>query len=173
LFYADVLPPSTFFGSPGTTTFHAVQVPEQVSYKWLSSDTIIVVDSGISTSVSGSLLQQLGLLEITSAVDGYKDYVVVNTGVNNGGALHSINALSPNPSSGNVMVSYTIDPNSLVSNAELRIYTVSNPQQVVTVPVNWSGNNQTINVSSLIPSLYMVSLVVDNVVCDTKALFVE
>ena len=100
-------------------------------------------------------------IEIKQEKDGFKAYDEVEVIVVDG----MISSLSPNPANDYVRVEYKLSDNA--TNVSLQI---SDYQNLVSVsyPISTTNNFEDISLSSFIPGIYMVKLIIDGVVVDMQ-----
>src|SRR5690606_21670898 len=56
------------------TELRAAEVTGGVSYKWYTADTLTLLDTGRVVYLDDPQAAEVGILEVSSGMDGYKDY---------------------------------------------------------------------------------------------------
>ncbi len=136
---------------------------DSASYVWFDqSGSKIGEGSQITVSPQTS---QVYTVSITKDEDGYRSYGEIEVEALDG----VIKSLSPNPANDNVTVVYELSDN--VANASIRI---SNIEQTITTDhtIVPTATSQTIPLSGYSSGVYMVKLVIDGVVVDSKQLII-
>lgn len=144
-------------------TIHATDISESAIYNWYDPEGNLIY-TGKDLSVSPQITKKYKL-EIIANADGFKDYDEVVVDVKR----FTINSISPNPATNQVIVDYKADE---ASSAYLMVmdFTASTSYNYI-LDVN---QTQTIfNVSNFQPGVYSVILVCDGVAVDMKPLIVQ
>lgn len=144
-------------------TFTAEDINENASYMWYNEqgDTIAIGTSLTTTPTQSQRYK----LEVVADFDGFKDVDSVDVSVRNG----FISAISPNPAVDNITVSYLLS--SAATNATIRISDVQN-LVIVSYPIIATETSKIVSVSNLNIGSYIVQLVVNGLVVDSKQLIV-
>ena len=146
-------------------TFSAVNIGEPATYLWYNAagDSI---GSGTTLSTTATQSQQYRL-SVQATADGYKGYDTVSLVVRNG----AITSLSPNPASGQAVVTYNLA--SSVSSASI-VVTNGSGLPVYNSAINVSATTHTLNLQNLVAGQYSLRLVSSTgEVLDTKTLIVQ
>ena len=143
----------------------ANSIGENATYNWYNTSGEYV-NSGRNISVTTSSTEKY-TLEVIANVDGYKDYdsvyVITTMGV--------IENISPNPASGQAIVTYSLAEN--VSSASIVVLSTSG-LQVYSSAVDVSATTHTLNVQNLVAGQYSVRLVsATGEVLDNKTLIIQ
>lgn len=138
----------------------AADINEPAIYNWYdSSDNLI--HQGTDLQISNARVASYKL-EVISEVDGFKDYDHVNVTL----LPNSLDLIVPNPASNNVSIQYTLNG---VNSAYLRV-----TNYYGTVINNYildvNSMQKTIDVSGYITGFYIISLVCDGQLVDSKTL---
>ena len=143
----------------------ATAIGEDAVYNWYDASGVLV-NSGQNIAVTSSQTQKY-TLEVTAKADGYKDYdsvYVIRT-------LGNIVSISPNPASGQAVVTYNLA--SSVSSASI-VVTNSSGLPVYNSAINVSATTHTLNLQNLVAGQYSLRLVSSTgEVLDTKTLIVQ
>ena len=143
----------------------ATAIGEDAVYNWYNASGALV-NSGQNISVTSSTTEKY-TLEVIAKADGYKDYdsvYVIRT-------LGNIASISPNPASGQAVVTYNLA--SSVSSASI-VVTNSSGLPVYNSAINVSATTHTLNVQNLVAGQYSVRLLsATGEVLDTKTLIVQ
>ena len=143
----------------------ATAIGEDAVYNWYDASGTLV-NSGQNIAVTSSQTQKY-TLEVTAKADGYKDYdsvYVIRT-------LGNIVSISPNPASGQAVVTYNLA--SSVSSASI-VVTNSSGLPVYNSAINVSATTHTLNLQNLVAGQYSLRLVSSTgEVLDTKTLIVQ
>ena len=143
----------------------ATAIGEDAVYNWYDASGTLV-NSGQNISVTSSATQKY-TLEVIAKADGYKDYdsvYVIRT-------LGNIVAISPNPTSGQAVVTYNLA--SSVSAASI-VVTNSSGLTVYNSVINVSATTHTLNLQNLVAGQYSLHLVsATGEIMDTKTLLVQ
>lgn len=101
-------------------------------YRWLTADTLTTIDTGAVVYWDSTQIEQVGLLEVTSTIDGYKDYYTFtpNAMAANNTSPHYISSIAPNPASNQATVNYHITSTASIQSTKLRVTSINNPQNV-------------------------------------------
>lgn len=135
------------------TTLEAEDINESATYNWYNeADSLVFTGRFFSLATTTN---QKFRLEVISNLDGFKDDDHVRVNVHN----NFIQSISPNPSSTNAVVQYSLNPSA--TSASLLI-TKPFTNIAVLIPLNVSLQTQTIDVSNLSNGVYNVILKVDN-----------
>ena len=146
-------------------TFNAVNIGEPATYVWYNAagDSIA---SGTTLNTTATQSQQYRL-SVQATADGYKGYDTVSVVVRNG----AITAISPNPTSGQTIVTYSLAEN--VSGASIVVLSASG-MQVYSSAVDVSATTHTLNLQNLVAGQYNVRLLsATGEVLDSKTLIVQ
>ena len=146
-------------------TFSAINIGEPATYVWYNAagDSIA---SGTMLSTTATQSQQYRL-SVQATADGYKGYDTVSLVVRNG----AITSLSPNPTSGQAVVTYNLA--SSVSAASI-VVTNSSGLAVYSSAINVAATTHTLNVQNLVAGQYSVRLLsATGEVLDSKTLIVQ
>lgn len=101
-------------------------------------------------------------LEVISEIDGFKDYDNVNITL----LPNTLDSIAPNPASNNAIIKYTLNG---VNSAYIRVGSYfDNVQHNYILDVN--NSQTTIDVSTYSTGAYVVSLICDGQVVDSKTL---
>lgn len=143
----------------------ATAIGEDAVYNWYDASGVLV-NSGQNIAVTSSQTQKY-TLEVTAKADGYKDYdsvYVIRT-------LGNIASISPNPASGQAVVTYNLA--SSVSSASI-VVTNGSGLPVYNSAINVSATTHTLNLQNLVAGQYSLRLVSSTgEVLDTKTLIVQ
>ena len=143
----------------------ATAIGEDAVYNWYDASGTLV-NSGQNIAVTSSQTQKY-TLEVTAKADGYKDYdsvYVIRT-------LGNIASISPNPASGQAVVTYNLT--SGVSAASI-VVTNSSGLPVYNSAINVAATTHTLNLQNLVAGQYSLRLVsFTGEVLDTKTLIVQ
>lgn len=159
--------------APNYGAIASIDINEPAQYRWFSSDTLELIDTGMVVFFDSSQLQRVGLLEITANSDGYKDYYHFTNTPSTPTPPHYITTISPNPASSQISIEYYIDATPALSNAKITIRAVNNPQQIMDVNLNLALTNVSVNTSMLPTGVYIVTLYVDNIQYSNKLLVIQ
>jgi hypothetical protein len=147
----------TLKGDP--ITFTAADIGEDAIYNWYDDQDSLVYTGRIYTTIADR--EQKYKLEVIAESDGYKDYdeepgVKIVPG--------KIESIRPNPASSNVTVTcvYNNVPSASITISDQmgRIY--------ANYPLNMSPQSVNFNISTYTPGTYIVTLICDKVVADSK-----
>ena len=156
--------PDKFIHLGDSVTLQAANIGETAEYSWFNQEGVMVAE-GLSLTVGPEETSNY-ILQVQAEVDLYKDYdeVVVNV------LPYALHGLSPNPAQSTFMVQY----DALGAfNAYLMLTNASNGSTVKTVPLNSGDNYQSINVANLSNGQYLVILVCDGQIVDSKNLQIQ
>lgn len=147
-----------------TVVLNAKDLPEFVTYKWYDENgDYICTGKDIEVAPTKSKKYKL---EVTANTDGFKDYDSVTVQINS----NVITNLSPNPASTNVTIDYYVNPNTL---SEILITNSTNNTVSESYTLDSNLNQNTLNLINLIPGIYIVTLICDGIVQDSKQLLIE
>lgn len=139
----------------------AEDIGEPAVYNWYDSEGNLI-SSGSELTVSPEFAKTYNL-EIISNLDGFKDYKEVSI---EGSIPYSLNSLSPNPAGKQVQVNYDI---SAASSAYLKVTNIAtNSSNNYILDLNTS--QESIDLSNYSSGVYLVTLICDGVVVDSKNL---
>lgn len=141
------------------TKLEADDINELAVYNWYDEDGNFI-SSGETLTISNSILKEY-TLEIIADSDGHKDYSVFTAKEE-----RSITNLSPNPTQNEITIYYNI------GTANTAFVTVTNVNSGVSdnYLLDISKTYETINLITKPTGQYIVNLVTDNVIVDTKQL---
>ena len=144
-------------------TLHATDISESAIYNWYDPEGNLIY-TGKDLSVSPQITKKYKL-EIIADADGFKDYDEVIVDVKR----FTINSISPNPATNQVMVDYKADE---ASSAYLMVlnYTATTSSNYI---LDVNQTQTTFNVSNFQLGVYSVILVCDGVAVDMKSLIVQ
>jgi len=144
-------------------TIHAADISESAIYNWYDPEGNLIY-TGKDLSVSPQITKKYKL-EIIANTDGFKDYdeIVVNV------KQFTIDNVSPNPASNQVVVDYKADE---ASSAYLMVmdYTATTSYNYI---LDVNQTQTTFNVSNFQTGVYSVILVCDGVAVDMKSLIIQ
>jgi len=146
----------------GSETFYAQSINEGAKYNWYDEDGVLVY-SGSDFTVS-SLIAKEYKLEVIADIDGHIDYETIETE-----DKRKIEYMTPNPASTNVDVGYTVSEND---NAYLML-THTTTSVSYNYVLNSTNDFQNIPVDQLHQGTYIVNLVVNGDILDTKNLIIN
>lgn len=145
-----------------TLKLTADDINEQATYNWYDTNGDLVYtgkDYTLSNTISESYQ-----LEVIAEADGHKDYHHINTS-----ELRKIQSISPNPASTKIDVNYFVGNSN---SAYLRITSVATGSQNNYL-INAHSNTQTIDLNAYPTGIYIVSLVCQGNIIDSKNLIIE
>jgi hypothetical protein len=145
--------------SQNETTLEAEDINEFAVYNWYDEDGNFI-STGKTLSVTSTLLKEYKL-EVIADSDGHKDYQTFTAKEE-----RSITSMSPNPTQNDFTVYYNI------GSASAAFVTITNLNTGVSdnYLLDLSKTYKTISLSSKPTGQYIVNLVTDNVIVDTKQL---
>jgi len=146
----------------GSETFYAQSINEGAKYNWYDESGVLVY-SGSDFTVS-SLVAKEYKLEVVADYDGHIDYEMVVTE-----DKRKITSMSPNPATTSVDIGYTV---SETENAYVML-THSTTGLNYNYVLNATNTSQLIPVDQLQQGTYIVNLVVNGEVLDTKNLLIN
>jgi len=112
-------------------------------------------------------ISQSYAVEIMKTDDGYKSYDAVNVIVVDG----VIKSLAPNPASNVVNINYLLADD--VANASIKISNMYGAVSSVSYPLSITQQTQSISLSGLAPGAYLVQLIINGALTDSKPLIVN
>jgi hypothetical protein len=141
------------------TRLEADDINEVAEYNWYDEDGNFV-SSGTTLTITNSLLKEY-TLEVIANSDGHKDYKTFTAR-----EVRSITEMSPNPTQNDVTIYYNI------GSANTAFITVTNITSGVSnnYILDVSQTHKTINLNIEPAGQYIVNLVTDNAIVDTKQL---
>ena len=144
--------------------FTARDIGEEAQYIWRSeSGDTLAVGQQLETTPEKS---QWYVLEVISAIDGYKDFDTVEVTV----MQAVIKALNPNPTNSAVTVSYRLSEG--INNAILRVVDM-NGVEVANVQADVGDHKKKITLHGAPAGHYYVQIVFKNRVLDSKVLIIQ
>ena len=144
-----------------STTLVAENIGESAVYNWYDSEGNLIY-SGTELTVSPEITKTYKL-EIISDLDGFKDYKEVEV---IGNSPYSLGTMVPNPASSQVTISY--DASSATSAYLIITNTITTGSE--NHILNTSNNQVSVNLSSYPSGIYMVTLVCNGAIVDSKSL---
>ena len=148
-----------------TATLHASQINEDATYRWYDKNRNFKYE-GLNYSVTPTETSEY-ILEVTAKSDGYRDLDTVKVTVVPG----CIRSITPNPVVDNY-VSVSYEYASSVNSAYLYIYNTGTTTLAGTYNLSNLDNvsSMDIDVTNFPTGSYIVSLVCDGVICQSKVL---
>jgi len=146
----------------GSETFYAQNINEGAKYNWYDEDGVLVY-SGSDFTVSNLVAKEYKL-EVIADYDGHIDYKTVETE-----DKRQIEYLSPNPATTSLDIGYKIADND---NAYIML-THSNTGISYNYVINSNNSNQLIPVDQLSQGNYIVNLIANGEILDTKNLIIN
>lgn len=147
-------------GKNQPVTLSAEDIEEPAVYNWYDSEGNLIYE-GIDLQIPNAIAQMYQL-EVISEMDGYKDYDEVEVKLK----PSTLDEIAPNPASNNATITYTL---SDVSSAYIKI--VGYYENVMYNHILDHNESQTtIDVSAYNTGFYVVSLICDGQVVDSKTL---
>ncbi len=141
-------------------TLKATSINEPAIYNWYDSDGNLVYE-GTDFEIPNAMASNYQL-EVISKNDGFKDYDNVNVTL----LPSSLDQIAPNPASNNAVIKYTLNG---VNSAYIRVASYfDNIQHNYILDVN--SSETTINVNGYNTGAYVVSLICDGKVVNSKTL---
>lgn len=140
----------------------AAYPPEQPIYNWYDTNGNLVY-SGKKYTLPSSLSKTYKL-EVIAEADGHKDYHIINTD-----ELRKIQSISPNPAHSDITIDYFAGNSS---STYLRITSVATGNQDNYI-VNTQNTSHTIGLNAYSVGMYIVSLICDGNIVDSKNLIIE
>ena len=137
----------------------AEDIGEPATYRWYDADGNLVCEGEKFSTIAEQETHYK--LEVTAVSDGYKDYATANVRIVPG----KIEEIYPNPTTDDVTIRCVFG--SRVKNAYIQIsdYFKAPP---VGIPLNTSPQNVVVNMRTYPIGTYIVTLICDDVVVDTK-----
>ena len=146
----------------GTETFYAQNINEEAKYNWYDEDGVLIY-SGSDFTVNNLVAKEYKL-EVIADYDGHIDYQTVETE-----DKRQIEYLNPNPATTSVDVGYLI---SETDNAYIMLtHTITNLSY--NHILNANNDNQIIPVDQLPQGTYIVNLIANGEIIDTKNLIIN
>ncbi len=145
------------------TTLNANSINEPATYNWYDSNGDLVY-SGEQLTVTSPIAQEYKL-EIIANSDGHKDYAMVNSE-----SPYTLESLSPNPANNDqVQVNYKAE------GAVSGYISITSTQTAVSnnYILNANDPNLSIDVSTYSPGTYVVALICDGEIIETKNLIIQ
>jgi Ni,Fe-hydrogenase I large subunit len=141
------------------TELEAKDINENATYNWYDEDGNFI-SSGQTLSVTKAKLKNYKL-EVIADSDGHKDYKTFTVKED-----RSITSISPNPTLNDFTINYK------VGTANSAFITITNVMTGVSnnYILDLSNNSKSINLSNNPSGQYIINLVTDNVIVDTKNL---
>lgn len=141
------------------TQLEAENINENATYNWYDEDGNFI-SSGQTLSVTNTNLKDYKL-EVIADSDGHKDYKIFTVKED-----RSITSISPNPTLNDFTINYK------VGTANSAFVTITNVMTGVSnnYILDLSNNSKSINLSNNPSGQYIINLVTDNVIVDTKNL---
>ncbi len=146
----------------GSETFYAQNINEGAKYNWYDEDGVLVY-SGSDFTVSNLVAKEYKL-EVIADYDNHIDYKTVETE-----DKRQIEYLSPNPATTSLDIGYKIAEND---NAYIML-THSNTGLSYNYVINSNNSNQLIPVDQLPQGNYIVNLIANGEILDTKNLIIN
>lgn len=141
-------------------TLSAESINEPAVYNWYDSQGNFIYQ-GQDLEIPSAIAETYRL-EVISDIDGFKDYDEVSVTLR----PSTLDQIAPNPASNNVTVTYTLNN---VSSAHLRVQSYYE-NVAYNYPLDANNSQVTFNVSTYNTGFYVVSLVCDGQVVDSKTL---
>lgn len=139
---------------------NAEDINEPAIYHWYDSEGNLIYE-GIDLEIPNAIATSYQL-EVISEVDGFKDYDKVNVTLK----PSTLDQIAPNPASSNATITYALNE---VSSAYIRVASYyENVAHNYIIDVN--SSQTTIDVSRYNTGFYVVSLICDGQVVDSKTL---
>jgi hypothetical protein len=144
-----------------TIVLRASQIDEEAIYNWYDSEENIIYE-GADFTISTDIAKKYKL-EIIALSDGYKDYTEVEVNLK----PNSIESVSPNPATNQILVNYNINKgnSAYISINSFYGFAISNNY---ILDLNFSKT--TIDITNLPIGIYIISLISNNGLSDNKTL---
>jgi hypothetical protein len=146
----------------GIVVLSAAQVGEEATYKWYNQAGDLVHE-GVEFTVEVITAQKY-TLEVTAASDGFKAYDEVEVKLN----PSSLEDLYPNPTDGQITITYKINNTTDAANAYIVITNFNYFSYSFTEILNINENSITLDMQEYPAGMYAVSLYCDGQFIETK-----
>lgn len=160
LFYADA-GDTKFVDKNEVVTLNAELINEPAIYNWYDSEGNLIYE-GADFNMSVEVGKKYKL-EVITLLDGYKDYSEVEVKFN----PNEITSAYPNPTSGIINIEYKINEGESAYLAVSGIYGTNASDNYV---LDINQNNVSLNIADYQTGIYLVALIVNGEIADTKTI---
>ncbi len=163
LFQAEIEESSTLAQPSPSPSLTAQSIGEPATYNWYSSNNELIY-TGRQIPLS-AFSDTPSKLEVIAQADGYKDYSTVAVE-----EIVGIENITPNPATTSILVKYKIKE---LNNSYISISSIAGAINNNYIIDNLEEINIDLSLSAYSPGLYILSLIQDGVVIDSKNLLIE
>lgn len=143
-----------------TITLNAKDIQEPAIYNWYDSNGNLI-HQGQNLQIPNAIAENYRL-EVISNLDGFKDYAEVEIKLK----PSSIESISPNPASNNILVNYKLNG---ADSAYLMIIGYNNGTSNNYI-LNLNSDHTSISINNYLAGYYTVAIIVNGKIVDTKTL---